>query len=338
MSFARLCSVAVLYLSGAALTFADHPVTGLQGGSSTAIITSSGKTAPQGSGAIGIQLQHVDFDNFSNQRLSELTDQDEDVHGTSSLQRISLDAAWGITDRLTAGVSIPFIKRNNLKETTHHGSSEEFELLGDAEGLGDLQLFGQYRLNRDPHASSHLSALFGLKLATGATREKSREGERLEVELQPGTGSTDPFAGLAVFTGWGRWNLDSNLLYTLSTEGSQDTALGDILNYNLALSTPLAAWQSPHQHTHDHEHAHWMDKITLLLELNGEWRERIEIDHQTEDNSGSNVIYLSPGLSMRSGHWVLSALAGWPIVDHLHGEQSEPEFRAVIRLTRRIGQ
>ena len=319
--------------------YADHPVAGLQSGAAGPIITSSGKTAKKGMGAIGINFQHVDFDNFSNERLSELTDQDEDVHGTSSLQRTSIDAVFGVTNNLTLGISVPFVKRNNLKETAHHGSDEEFELLGDAEGLGDVQAFGQYQFYSNPTSGTFISALFGVKLATGDTDEKSQEGERLEVELQPGTGSTDPFLGFAVSKSLGLWNLDTNLLYTMATEGSQDTDLGDILNYNAALSTLLSSlFNSRDDHkSHGHDN-HMTDNLNLVLEMNGEWRDRIEIDNETERNSGGNVVYLSPGVSLTTYGWVFSALAGWPVVDDLHGEQSDPEFRFVFKLTKLIGQ
>ena len=334
-----IISTALICVGSLSTAFADHPVAGLQSGAAGPIVTSSGKTATKGTGAIGINFQHVEFDNFSNERLSELTDQDEDVHGTSSLQRTSIDAVIGVTNNLTLGFSAPFVKRNNLKETAHHGDDEEFELLGDAEGLGDTQVFGQYQFYANPTNETFISALFGIKLPTGDTDEKSREGERLEVELQPGTGSIDPFIGLAVSKSLGSWNLDSNILYTVVTEGSQDTDLGDVFNYNAALSTPLSTlFNSSHDHSNHSHDNHIADKLNLVLEMNGEWRDRIDIDDETERNSGGNVVYLSPGLSLTSHGWVASALAGWPVVDDLHGEQSDPEFRFVFKLTKLIGQ
>ena len=335
----KILSTILIYAAFLSTALADHPVAGLQSATSGPIITSSGKTATKGTGAIGINFQHVDFDNFSNDRLSELTDQDEDVHGTSSLQRTSIDAVIGITNNFTLGFSLPYVKRNNLKETAHHGDPEEFELLGGAEGLGDAQAFGQYQFYGDTESETFISALFGIKLPTGDTDEKSREGERLEVELQPGTGSTDPFVGFAVSKGIGMWNLDTNILYTIATEGSQDTDLGDVFNYNAALSTPLSTFfKSSHDHSNHSHDNHITDNLNLVLEMNGEWRDRIEIDNETESNSGGNVVYVSPGLTFTKHGWVASALAGWPIVDDLHGEQSDPEFRFVFKLTKLIGQ
>lgn len=327
-------------------SFADHPVSGLQAGGSGPIITSPGKVAKKGTGAIAINFQHVDFDNFSPEELSEFAEQDEDVHGTSSLQRLSLDAAFGVTDKLTLGASIPYVKRNNLRESGHHeegedgdDEEEEFELLGDAEDIGDVQLFGQYQLFSNDTTSLHVSTLFGVKLPTGETNEESPEGERLEVELQPGTGSIDPFLGFAMSKRLGNWDAHSNILYTYSSEGSQDTTLGDVFNYNFALTTPFSTFFDGSDHDHSaHEHDELKDKLNLVLELNGEWRERIDIDNETEDNSGGNLVYLSPGMTFNTHGWLFSALAGWPIVDDLNGEQSDPEFRFVFKVTKLIGQ
>ncbi len=46
------------------------------------------------------------------------------------------------------------------------------------------------------------------------------------------------------------------------------------------------------------------------LEVNGKWRNRIEIDNKTENNSSRNIVCLSPGVSRTTYGWVISALAG----------------------------
>ena len=45
----------------------------------------------------------------------------------------------------------------------------------------------------------------------------------------------------AVFCNEGSWSFDSNVLYTLSTEGTQSTVLGDRFQYNFAVSYRLTA-------------------------------------------------------------------------------------------------
>jgi hypothetical protein len=81
--------------------------------------------------------------------------------------------------------------------------------------------------------------LVGVKTPTGTTDERDNEGELFETEFQPGSGSWDPLIGLAVTRGFGRWSLDSNVLYSLATEGVQQTDLGDRFHYNGAISYRL---------------------------------------------------------------------------------------------------
>lgn len=60
-----------------------------------------------------------------------------------------------------------------------------------------------------------------------------------EVDEQPGSGSWDPFVGLSLSKQLGKISVDANGLYKFATRGSRDSNLGDIVNYNLALSHRL---------------------------------------------------------------------------------------------------
>src|SRR5215218_7222948 len=75
-----------------------------------------------------------------------------------------------------------------------------------------------------------------------------RQGERFETEFQPGSGSYDPLAGLALSQRLGRWSFDTNVLYVFANKGAQRTNLGDRFQYNGALSYRLfgsAAEETP---------------------------------------------------------------------------------------------
>jgi len=177
-------------------------------------------------------------------------------------------------------------------------------------------------------STGRAALLFGLKAPTGVTDETSRGGERLEIELQPGSGSWDTFLGLAYSRNLGNWSLDTNILYTFVMEGAQDTDLGNIFNYNLALSYPLSGDSHQH-HTHDHLHSGFTS--VFVFELNGEWRDHVEINGLTESNSGGNLFYLSPGLVMNVNKWSLGLSVAIPITN-LNGIQSEPETRLIAQL------
>ena len=85
---------------------------------------------------------------------------------------------------------------------------------------------------------------------------------------------------------------------------------------------------------HDHDshahHANIIDYIDLILELNGDSRQRVEIGGESEVHSGGHTLFISPGLRIGLGHSVsLFTSVGVPIVNNLNGVQSEPDYRVI---------
>ena len=173
------------------------------------------------------------------------------------------------------------------------------------------------------------------------TNERDDEGELFETEFQPGSGSWDGLFGLALTRPIGRWTLDSNVLYTAATEGAQNTDLGDRFHYNGAVSYRLIgagtaeATDRHHEHQHiGHHHEHPARDaggfaVDAVLEINGEWQAKQDIAGEIDPNSGGNLVFLSPGVRLRSNAWSGFVSFGLPIVNGLNGEQAEPEYRLV---------
>ena len=211
---------------------------------------------------------------------------------------------------------------------------------GDTEGIGDLTLFGQYRFYGQD-AGLQASLLTGIKTPTGETGERDDQGELFEAEFQPGSGSWDPMLGLALSQAQGRWSVDGNVLYTIATEGTQHTDLGDRFHYNGAVTYRLkggdaeasheAAMTHSHHHGQSHHHDHALSPrglvIDAVLELNGEWQAKQTISGETDPNSGGNVVFLSPGMRIASNRWSGFVTVGLPIINDLNGLQSEPTYR-----------
>ena len=179
----------------------------------------------------------------------------------------------------------------------------------------------------------------GIKTPTGETGEQDDQGELFEAEFQPGTGSWDPMVGLALTRAQGRWSVDANALYTIATEGTQHTDLGDRLHYNGAVTYRLKGVDAevshvvaPHSHNGEsHHHQHVSSRtglvIDAVLELNGEWQDKQNENGETDPNSGGNVVFLSPGVRLASNNWSGFATVGIPIINDLNGLQSEPTYR-----------
>lgn len=94
--------------------------------------------------------------------------------------------AYGLTDRLTLGAHLPYLSRQGIREAHLEGGTPELHDHGNANGLGDLKLLGQYSLVRAE--GRELAILGGLKLPSGQT-DVADQGSRFDVEHQPGSGS-----------------------------------------------------------------------------------------------------------------------------------------------------
>jgi len=326
MPFLRIILLILFICPHVAL--ADHASASFETGAAGAIMTTPGATLPKGKAVFGLGVQFIDMDEISDSELETLGAADEDVHSVGSLLNLTANLAYGITNDLTMGISMPYLERNDIREAHNDMGVGEAEFAGDSTGMGDLSLFGQYRFYHD--ARQDMALIAGLKTPTGDTSEREAEGGLFESEQQPGSGSWDPFAGLAFNRNWGRAGFSANVLYTHTTEGSQQTDLGNVFNYNLALS--YRAWSPEGGHDHDHhQHAfNILDYVDLALELNGDVRGKDEIDGEDEKHSGGHILYVSPGIRVGLGHrWSLFTSIGVPVVNDHNGQQSEPDYRII---------
>lgn len=245
------------------------------------------------------------------------------LHNVDELFGGSFRAAYGITDDLTVGFRLPYVYRSSITEAGHahyHGNGSlgvhALENLGSSEGIGDMSFWGQYQFYKD--AKNSAAVILGVKAPTGATTNTSRAGERLETHLQPGSGSWDSSYGLAHGYDLGVIRLNSSIMYTVTTKGSQNTDIGDAFNYNFAVTYPMHALAPCSA-------CSW----NLILEANGEWRDRELRDGDNYiHNSGGNTLYISPGVRFMSGqNWNIGTSFGYAVIHDLKGNQSEPDFR-----------
>lgn len=278
---------------------ADHPSVALSVGTVAAspIATESAKTNSKGTLVTGFRAEYIKFDEYSDMKLQDLREAgaETDIHSVESLWSLSVSAAYSISDDLTVGIRFPFIMRDNIREPEHdhQGADAEIEALGNIEGIGDTTFYGQYRFFTNE--GTHVSALFGIKTPTGKTnRVAIHEGERevLDVEFQPGSGAWSGILGLAVTQEFGALSVDASTVYTVSSEGVQETDLGDIFSYNFALSYRLF---------NQKDFAYQVAKMSFdtILEFNAEWRAKEENQAIKDNNSGGNIAYISPGYAFQ---------------------------------------
>jgi hypothetical protein len=351
-----------LFALGAAR--ADHPTLTLEDGSPGPLTTISGTTMPKGTFTSAFVNQIVLLNGLSDAQLLGYSGDENFVHSTDRVVNSALNAAYGVTDDLTFGFSLPYVWRTNLREVidqpvavkgvqtrvrptprhggvSHGGGDDDGPTrpvvtnVGDSHGLGDLTTFAQYRFLHDEPAERHLSAIVGLRMPTGVTDALMNDGQVFSPHHQPGSGAWDPMFGLAFTQGAGRWSFDANVLYLFAQEGTDDSNLGDIFNYNAAISYRLLGACSedvPHEHGVTHEHPTTLD---LILEANGDNRGRVFEQGRVDSYTGGNLVFLSGGARLAWGHsWAATASLGAPILDDLNGIQSEPVMRILFGISK----
>jgi hypothetical protein len=339
---------------------ADHPTLGIQQDAAGSITTLIAVTLPEGARTMGFEWQHISNSEISDADLAHYAEEGEEVHSAATINNVSLNAAWGLTDNLTVGFNLPQVMRTNIREGAHHladaghddhdasGHEEpdehteddvhEISQLGDASGLGDLTTYGQYRFVGAEDTSLHASILLGLKAPTGTTDVTNDEGYRFESEHQPGSGSWDVLAGLAVTRQWTNVTLDSNILYAFAGEGSQDSNLGDVFNFNMALSYRLRHSDNHGDGTAHHHDTNPGNFWDIAVEINGEWRDYVTVIGQRQRHSGGNVVYLAPSVRYNNDKgWTAYASLGVPIVENLNGIQSDPNLRLLVGVSFDLG-
>jgi hypothetical protein len=306
---------------------ADHGSIGFGIGTASPIITQTGITLPQGMIATGLITQFTQFNNVSASRLlavsnAAVDDAHGDVHSTKTLTIPSVFAAIGVTDDLTLGVRLPYVRRDGLL------SAEEGEVanLGNPDGFGGVSVFGQYRFFHSEDNLNHLSLVVALKTASGATHVRAN-GELLEAHNQPSGGSWNPAVGFSFTRAMGKLSFDSSVLYTVATTGTQKTDLGDIFDYNFALSYALSGVARDALFASSNK-----SNSTAVLELNGSWQDRLKSGGMTNPNSGGSIVYISPGIRYSGGsNWNTALSIGTPIVKETNGFQTDPDYRITFR-------
>ena len=368
-SRARTIFVVNLGIAGSCLglsmvSFADHPTLGLQQDGAGAITTLTAITLDDGASAIGVESQYLSNDEIDDSDLAEFAEEGELVHSVESVHNFTLNAAYGLTENLTIGLNFPYVTRNGIREGAHHSDDEAAHSdheeqgtvtqlpdadhepgegaavshLGDASGIGDLTVYSQYRFLGTSGSRVHASALLGLKTPTGATDLTNDQGHRFDAEHQPGSGSWDLMTGLAFTRQWSRTSIDSNVLYAFAGDGSQDSNLGDVFNYNIALSHRLQHSDNHGDGSGYHYHSDSQNSWDLAVELNGEWRDHVAVAGARQTHTGGNVVYVAPSLRFNSNKgWAAYVSVGVPVVTDLNGSQSEPRYRFFVGISTSLG-
>ena len=328
-----LIGAAVASLASPAL--ADHlGPSGIGSGGGMSVF--SPDTLDGGHWASGFRLTYTRPERRSDRELETLAARGVAAHNTDYNLNAALGIAYGVNHHLTFSAELPYVRRDNLRE----GAPGGVERLGSVAGLGDLSVLAKYRLTDSDH--SGLALIGGLKLPTGSTHNTSPDGERLETEHQPGTGSWDPIIGVSASTKMGAVQLTASGLYQFSTEGAQHTRLGNRFQGGIAFSHRFGQLPRDHLEAHNHHHGDELDEHSegprhstwdAFVELAGEWEGRQKVGGATENASGGKWAWIAPGLRFNAASgWSASAGVALPMWQHIRASHPDNCYRVSLSL------
>jgi hypothetical protein len=305
-------------------------------------------TLDAGHAAVGFRLTYTRPEQRSDEELEALAARHIHAHNTDYNLNASLGVAYGITHHLTVAAELPYVRRDHLREGEHSHvggvTVNEVVQLGSVPGIGDMNLLAKYRLTEGESAGFAL--IGGIKLPTGSTHRRSPDGERLETEHQPGTGSWDPIVGASAGAKLSTVRLSASALFQRSGKGAQHTRLGDRLQGGVALSHRFGAADHPHDDEahHNHHHGDELDdhhdeppqsSWDAFVELGGEWEGRQKVAGETEQASGGAWAYVAPGIRFSSASgWSAGAALALPLWQDIRASHPDNRYRAMLSVGR----
>lgn len=324
--------------------FADH--LGPSGvGSGGGLTVFGPDTLDGGHWAAGLRVVYTRPEQRSDAELAALAGQHIHAHNTDYNLNGSAGIAYGISHHLTISAELPYVRRDDLREGTHTHSGgvavNGVEQLGTVSGIGDLSVLAKYRLTEGERTG--FAVIAGLKMPTGSTHKTSLEGERLETEHQPGSGSWDPVLGFSAATKFGPMHLTASALYQISTKGAQDTRLGNRLQGGIAASHRFGPRPHEHAEFRNHHHGDELDEHSeprhgswdAFVELAGEWEGRQKVDGVIEQASGGKWVYVAPGARyVAASGWSVGAALALPVWQEIRASHPDNRYRLTLSLGR----
>ena len=207
-------------------------------------------------------------------------------------------------------------------------------------GIGDASLLLKYRLTHGDGPA--LALIGGIKLPTGSTHRRGPDGERLETEHQPGTGSWDPVVGASASIRAGAAQLSASALYQVSGKAAQHSRLGDRLQAGIALSHHFAPADNAAPPPHNHHHGDELDEHAegprqsswdAFVDLAGEWEGRQKVRGEIEQASGGSWVYIAPGARFNApSGWSAGAAVAVPLWQDIRASHPRSRYRLMLSI------
>ncbi|MCP4253549.1 MAG: transporter [Candidatus Scalindua sp.] len=263
--------------------------------------------------SIGFLYEHQDWKHSDPLKSHLKHDEGRHGHSRKSDSIYNTIIGYGVTDKLTLTLQLPFITRK-MRQT------EDLDFLGQSErstGQGDTIAFGKYRFYDKLFGAT---AILGVKAPTGRTTETDRQGEKFEPEEQPGTGSTDFLFGLAVNKTIGKFTANGSVLYQLKGSGTQEYEFGNVVRTSL-----MGAYTIKERGKYP--------GIQLLSGVNAQFMDKDQENYERVSDSGGTTVFFSPGLSSQfTDKLSASAAIMLPVIQNLGRDHQEVNSNILISI------
>jgi hypothetical protein len=311
-SMPRFISFLCCALACASVALANHGPGASGGGSATA----SGETLKPGRFELSIREDYSQFEHFSKtaaiQRANEGGDFDALDHGFLT----SVELSYGLIEDLQVNASIGYFVGRDFRSAEADNGDVEVAT-AQPTGMTDLAITAKYRILKG--APGNLAILGGVKFPTGRDDVHLSNSVTLSPTDQPGTGAYDFPVGIAYSRFLtSRITLDASAVYTIRTE-HDDFQVGDRFDAGLALAYRLT------------ESIQQFPQYSVFAELNNVWLQKDEDHGESDENSGSDALYFTPGFRVRfDKNAALTVAPSIPIYQELNGDQGRVEFKVAV--------
>ena len=171
-------------------------------------------------------------------------------------------------------------------------------------GAADIQVLGRYQVWKHQAylEANALTLLGGLEFPSYDSPFSSR--------------SFDPIAGFVFSRIKDRLGVYTDLTYQFNTENSDDFERGNELKWDAAIEYRFF----PVEWTGESDFS-----FSLLLELNGSYKQRSESEGSRVGNSGGISLLISPGAQLQFKRVILEVSVQLPLIQNLNGDQLETD-------------
>lgn len=221
-----------------------------------------------------------------------------DKQGRERGTETGLELTYGITGDWAAGIDLPYSWQKAGAET--------------ASGVGDLRLFTKYRFWRHDTLGAQETAAVLLKV-------KFDTGDE-DASPAIGTGTTDTILGLTYGYESRKWYRWAGLRYRFNDENDIGLERGDKILFDLVGGIRLKPT------------GYLQPDTVWLLELNGEYGSKAELNSISIDNTGGTAWFVSPGVFWTKRNFAVKAGVQIPVYSDLNGNQDDTDYRAKLIL------